>query len=198
MPKVSNNKELQGALKKDQQKVVDYVIQKIWNENRSVIRHTVYMAGTPAAYYTTAANPTYYHRTYQFLESWDTISSWRVGHTANGADARATFYYKPSEMHSGSLNRDSDDFGQHIGIAEPYKGASSAPYLAEIIYEGISGGSAWGDRSHWSHKKRNAYKELIRVIGRRNLKNWIQDGMRHVGLTFIAHNKSISITTRNT
>lgn len=190
MPKVSNNKELQEALKKDLQKVVDYVIQKIWNENRTVIRHTVYLAGTP----------TVYNRTYEFIEAWDTIASSKVDYGGywGKADARGTFYYKPSEMHAGSTDIADSSYGQHVGIARPYYNEPSNQYLAEILYEGISGGSAWNDRTHWSHKKRNAYKELIRVIGRRNLKNWIQDGMRHVGLTFIAHNKSISITTRDT
>lgn len=194
MPTARNDNELRRALKEDLQKVVDYVVQKIWNENRDVIRHTVYMAGTPAAYYTTAANPTVYHRTMEFLEAWDTISSWRVGHTAGGADARGTFYYKPSEMHSGTVDPTSDSFGQHVGIAGRYRGESSAPYLAEIIYEGISGNSAWGDRSHWSHRKRDAYQELIDRIGRRNLKNWIMDGMRHVGLSFLSHNAPIQFT----
>lgn len=194
MPTARNNNELKKALKVDLQKVVDYVVQKIWNENREVIRHTVYEAGVPAAYYTTAAEPTVYHRTFQFLEAWDTIASSKLGHTAGGADARGTFYYKPSEMHSGSARHNSESYGQHIGIADPYYGASSAPYLAEIIYEGISGGSAWNDKSHWSHKKRDAYSELIKVIGRRNLKNWIMDGMRHVGLLFISHNTPIQFT----
>lgn len=187
MPTVNNNDALRRELKKDLQKVVDYVVQKIWNENREIIRHTVYLAGTP----------TTYNRTMQFLEAWDTISSWRVGHTAGGADARGTFYYKPSEMHSDSqngINPNSYSFGQHIGIAGKYRGEDSAEYLAEIIYEGISGNSAWGDRSHWSHRKRDAYQDLIDRIGRRNLKNWIMDGMRHVGLSFLSHNAPIQFT----
>ena len=53
------------------------------------------------------------------------------------------------------------------------------PYLADIIYGGLSG-NLFGD-GYWC-KARDAWSELLHQIGKRNLSNWFKEGCEQVGL----------------
>ena len=101
-----NNNQLEAMLMPKIRIAVDYVVQKIWNENREVVRQVVYEAYTPKQY----------ERTGEFKEAWDTDTS------VSGNKAHGEFRYSPESLTIGSN-------GQHSSI---FDGASSRDYLAEM------------------------------------------------------------------
>ena len=165
-----NDRELKQALQKAIQGAVDYVVDRIWRENRELVRKIVYEAGLPEDY----------HRSNEFKDAWDYKSK-----TSSSADASASFFYKPEEMSVGSLDKNSNDYGQHIAIANGKSvsaGDDAREYLADIIYQGIKDGSAWGPKNHWSHKRRNAFKALLESVGKQKFDQWFKEGARKYGL----------------
>ena len=68
----------------DLKRVVDYVVQKIWNENRELVRKIVYDSYEPVEY----------DRTGQFKEAWDTEAH-ITGDTATGE-----FKFDPDKLDS--------------------------------------------------------------------------------------------------
>lgn len=183
MPQAKSKDELRSLLQPAIQKACDYVIQKIWNENREIVRVVVYEAGLPQEY----------KRTYGFLNAWNYTQG--KHNLSRGHDARSEFYYNPNSMSVGSMIPGDDNFGQHIGIASPYEGEDARPYLADIIYHmnGCGGaGDAFGN-GYWQ-KARNAWKELNERIGRRKIKQWMKEGLEMAGLTVQMHNTAIQVT----
>lgn len=182
MPQSKNKLELELVLSSALQKATDYVVTKIWNENREIVRTVVYEAYTPEEY----------ERTGEFREAWNyTHSSHNL--PKSGAVARSEFYYNPSSMSIGSVDPNSSRYAQHIGVAGKYYGDDSRSYLADIIYNGIANGSYFGHGGF--SKKRDAWKELNKRIGKRKMKQWIKDGMEHAGLSVQAHNVPLIVTT---
>ena len=59
---ITNDAQLQAAIIADMKNVVDYVVQKIWNDNRELIRQIIYERYQPEVY----------ERTGEFKEAWDT------------------------------------------------------------------------------------------------------------------------------
>ena len=57
-----NDAQLKNVVMPDLKRVVDYVVQKIWNENRELVRKIIYDGYEPVEY----------DRTGQFKEAWDT------------------------------------------------------------------------------------------------------------------------------
>lgn len=165
MATIRNEDQLRRLLQPKLQKAVHYVMNKILEANAEAIQNIVYGAGTPDLY----------NRTGEFAKAWAITDE---NHNPTTNDAYGKFYYKPNEMSTGSTDRDSDSYGQHVSIVD---GMASREYLADIIYDGIKH-SAWGDTSHWSHKKRNAWEKLLSVVGVNNMKNWIEQGMKQAGL----------------
>lgn len=173
-----NDDELRKLLRPFLRDAVDYVVQKLWNENREVIEQVVYRSHAPSEY----------NRTHEFANAWETAV-----HTAAHikADAEGGLFYKPSLMSVGSADPDSDNYAQHIGVAGKYAGIDSREYLADIIYQGLSG-PAFGD-GYW-RKKRDAWKELNKRIGRRKMKQWFKEGFANAGLDVKMHNEAITYT----
>lgn len=179
---IRNNEALRKALQPAIQKACNYVIQKIWNENRELVRTIVYEAGMPKEY----------ARTMGFLDSWEYTSE---EHNPTSKDGYAKFYYKPNEMNIGSPNPGDPDYGQHVGVMGDYYGRSSRDYLADIIYHenGCRGaGPAFGE-GYW-RSARNAWKELNKRLGARLIKKWMKEGFERAGLTVQSHNAPITIT----
>ena len=182
MPTARSEVELRRMLKDPLQKAVQYVVQKIWNENREVVRLVVYEV----------YQPTEYDRTMGFLNAWDFTGEYYNPPSMNSV-AHGEFYFKPSEMPLGSTDPNSGDYAQHIGIAGSYKGEDAREYLADIIYGNIKWGSGFGI-GDWQ-RKRDAWTELNKRIGRRKMKQWMKEGMEAAGLTVQMHNKAIEVTT---
>ena len=165
----------ESALKKELllllTKIADYAAQKVWNENRAQIEQTVYQSYVPKDY----------NRTGEFKEAWDT-AAYNDGNKATGK-----MFYTPGQMRIGSTDPDSVDFGQHVSITD---GGPSAEYLADIIYYGISG-DAW----RWDVGKRDAWDALNKVVGRRKMKQYIEEAFKFYGVEYEAHNRGIQLRT---
>lgn len=76
-----NDAQLRAMLEPALQKAVDYVVEKVWENNIDAIEETVYGAGSPSMY----------SRTYSFEEAWD--------HESGGGGAiSAHFFYAPEHL----------------------------------------------------------------------------------------------------
>lgn len=182
MPQAKNSNELRKMLQPAIQQACNYVVQKVWNENREIVRVVVYEAGMPEQY----------ERTYGFLEAWDITQE---DHNPTNSDGYAKFYYKPNNMSVGSINKDSPDYAQHIGVGGSYQGLDSRKYLADIIYHahGCAGAGPLFGNGYW-RSARNAWQELIKRIGKRKVKQWMKEGLEHAGLNVQMHNAAIQVT----
>lgn len=170
-----NNNQLEAMLMPKIRIAVDYVVQKIWNENREIVRQVVYEAYTPKQY----------ERTGEFKEAWDTDTS------VSGNKAHGEFKYNPESLTIGSN-------GQHSSI---FDGASSRDYLVDIIYQGLSGAiyekgyakdSVRFQDQTWA-QKRNAWEVLERKVGVRKIKQWMKEGFNKAGLNVQSHGMALGI-----
>ena len=159
-------------------KAINYVIDKIYDENIGAIHEKVYMAYSPEEY----------ERTGDFYRAWGAGTTKVV----NERTVEGEFKYKPDKMSIGSTDPNSSSYGQHIGLAGDFYGQDARPYLAELIYNGATG-SLFGDGAF--REKRDAWEELNKRIGRRKMKRGREEGLEAAGLKVQMHNKAIEGTT---
>ena len=176
MPTARSEQELRNMLRSPIQKAINYVLDKIYDENISVVHDVVYMAYSPEDY----------NRTGDLYRAWSTESK------STSSAAQGEFKYDYSKMSIGSTDPQSSNFAQHIGVGGDFYGQDARPYLAELIYQGATG-SLFGDGAF--RKQRDAWAELNKRIGRRKIKQWMKEGMEAAGLTVQMHNKAIEVTT---
>ena len=176
MPTARSEQELRNLLRSPIQKAINYVLDKIYDENISVVHDVVYMAYSPEDY----------NRTGDLYRAWSTESK------STPSAAQGEFKYDYSKMSIGSTDPQSSNFAQHIGVGGDFYGQDARPYLAEIVYQGATG-SLFGDGAF--RKQRDAWAELNKRIGRRQMKQWMKEGMEAAGLTVQMHNKAIEVTT---
>ena len=176
MQKARNDKEALAMLRSPIMKAINYVIDKIYDENISVIHDVVYMAYSPEEY----------ERTGDFYRAWGAGDTKAL----NERTSRGTFEYKPDKMSLGSTDPHSSNFAQHIGVGGEFYGKDARPYLAELIYQGETG-SLFGNGAF--RKKRDAWKELNKRIGRRKMKQWMKEGLEKAGLNVKMHNTAIHV-----
>ena len=176
MQKARNDKEVLAMLRSPIMKAINYVIDKIYDENISVIHDVVYMAYSPEEY----------ERTGDFYRAWGAGDTKAL----NERTSRGTFEYKPDKMSLGSTDPHSSNFAQHIGVGGEFYGQDARPYLAELIYQGETG-SLFGNGAF--RKKRDAWKELNKRIGRRKMKQWMKEGLEKAGLNVKMHNTVIHV-----
>ena len=176
MPTARSEQELRNLLRSPIQKAINYVLDKIYDENISVVHDVVYMAYSPEDY----------NRTGDLYRAWSTESK------STSSAAQGEFKYDYSKMSIGSTDPQSSNFAQHIGVGGDFYGQDARPYLAELIYQGATG-SLFGDGAF--RKQRDAWAELNKRIGRRKMKQWMKEGMEAAGLTVQMHNKAIEVTT---
>lgn len=177
-PSARNNKEVLAMLHSPISKAINYVIDKIYDENIGAIHDIVYMAYSPEEY----------ERTGDFYRAWGAGTTKVV----NERTVEGEFKYNPDKMSIGSTDPNSSNYGQHIGLAGDFYGQDARPYLAELIYNGATG-SLFGDGAF--RKKRDAWEELNKRIGRRKMKQWMKEGLEAAGLKVQMHNKTIEVTT---
>lgn len=177
-PSARNNKEVLAMLHSPIAKAINYVIDKIYDENIGAIHDIVYMAYSPEEY----------ERTGDFYRAWGAGTTKVV----NERTVEGEFKYNPDKMSIGSTDPNSSNYGQHIGLAGDFYGQDARPYLAELIYNGATG-SLFGDGAF--RKKRDAWEELNKRIGRRKMKQWMKEGLEAAGLKVQMHNKAIEVTT---
>ena len=176
MPTARSEQELRNLLRSPIQKAINYVLDKIYDENISVVHDVVYMAYSPEDY----------NRTGDLYRAWSTESK------STSSAAQGEFKYDYSKMSIGSTDPQSSNFAQHIGVGGDFYGQDARPYLAELIYQGATG-SLFGDGAF--RKQRDAWAELNKRIGRRKMKQWMKEGIEAAGLTVQMHNKAIEVTT---
>ena len=176
MPTARSEQELRNLLRSPIQKAINYVLDKIYDENISVVHDVVYMAYSPEDY----------NRTGDLYRAWSTESK------STSSAAQGEFKYDYSKMSIGSTDPQSSNFAQHIGVGGDFYGQDARPYLAELIYQGATG-SLFGDGAF--RKQRDAWAELNKRIGRRKMKQWMKEGMEAAGLTVQMHNTAIEVTT---
>ena len=174
---ITNNNALQAAVVADLKNVVDYVVQKLWEENRDLVQKIVYDGYQPEEY----------ERTNEFKEAWNTEVK-----TLNN------FVQGEFKYDSRLLTVDTDN-GQHSSLVD---GTPMTEYLAEVIYDGLSGaiyepgyaknssrfkGEAWAN-------KRDVWSALLKWFNKTKLKQLFEEGMRRQGINFIRHNVAIKVT----
>ena len=177
-PSARNNKEVLAMLHSPISKAINYVIDKIYDENIGAIHDIVYMAYSPEEY----------ERTGDFYRAWGAGTTKVV----NERTVEGEFKYNPDKMSIGSTDPNSSNYGQHIGLAGDFYGQDARPYLAELIYNGATG-SLFGDGAF--REKRDAWEELNKRIGKRKMKQWMKEGLEAAGLKVQMHNKAIEVTT---
>lgn len=77
----ANDFQLRAMLEPALQKAVDYVTEKIWEENQEIVERVIYDAGSPSMY----------SRTYTFKEAWDHKSG-------GGGTISSEFMYAPENL----------------------------------------------------------------------------------------------------
>lgn len=174
MPTARSEQELRNLLRSPIQKAINYVLDKIYDENISVVHDVVYMAYSPEDY----------NRTGDLYRAWSTESK------STSSAAQGEFKYDYSKMSIGSTDPQSSNFAQHIGVGGDFYGQDARPYLAELIYQGATG-SLFGDGAF--RKQRDAWTELNKRIGRRKIKQWMKEGMEAAGLTVQMHNAPLHV-----
>lgn len=151
---------------------VDYIVQKIWNENRELIRLIVYEAYQPEQY----------DRTGEFKEAWATDVK------TKGNYVEGEFKYDPRLL--------TVDGEHHSSIID---GQPMTTYLAEVIYEGLSGAiyqSGYARNSSafrgepWA-KKRDVWDALLKRMGKKKIKQLFEEGIAKQGVNVKRHNVAI-------
>ena len=173
-----NNHELRQMLTTPLKLAVRILMEKILEVNDDTIKRVVYNApGRPLL-------PGSYQSTTEFLNAWDiAVHSSKAIKTS---DIQGSFFYKPSEMNAVPPCAENNHMGQHHGIGQSGDSfyGDSRDYLADIIYQGLAG-PAYGD-GYW-RKKRDAFNELVKIVGRRNFNKWFLEAMQDVGLNVKSH-----------
>ena len=174
---ITNNNALQAAVVADLKNVVDYVVQKLWEENRDLVQKIVYDGYQPEEY----------ERTNEFKEAWNTDVK-----TLN------SFIQGEFKYDSRLLTVDADN-GQHSSLVD---GAPMTEYLAEVIYDGLSGAiyepgyaknSSRFKGQPWANK-RDVWSALLKWFNKTKLRQLFEEGMRQQGVNFIRHNVAIKVT----
>lgn len=174
MPTARSEQELRNLLRSPIQKAINYVLDKIYDENIAVVHDVVYMAYSPEDYNRTG----------------DLYRAWSKETKSTKSAAKGEFKYDYSKMSIGSTDPQSPNFAQHIGVGGDFYGQDARPYLAEIVYGAIKWGSAFGDKFP---RQRDAWAELNKRIGRRKMKQWMKEGMEAAGLTVQMHNTPLYV-----
>ena len=174
MPTARSEQELRNMLRTPIQKAINYVLDKIYDENIAVVHDVVYMAYSPEDYNRTG----------------DLYRAWSKETKSTKSAAKGEFKYDYSKMSIGSTDPQSSNFAQHIGVGGDFYGQDARPYLAELIYQGATG-SLFGDGAF--RKQRDAWAELNKRIGRRKMKQWMKEGMEAAGLTVQMHNTPLHV-----
>lgn len=169
--KVTNDEQLKRLIIPKIREAVDLLVQKIWNENRELVRKIVYEAYDPVRY----------NRTGEFKEAWGTDATQSI----SSGKVQGSFYYDPDKLTPGDNDPESPRYGQHVSAINS---TLMATYLAEIIYQGKAGPAfGHGVESGVWHSKRDVWEQLEKEVGRRKLKLWMKECFEKVGLPVHAY-----------
>lgn len=151
-----NDEELIAMIIPELKQAMDYAIQKIWNDNRELIRTVVYES----------YQPTEYQRTGEFKEAWVTDTK------AFRNVVQSELKFDPRLL---EVNYDKWQHGSKE-LEEPM-----TTYLAEVIYQGKSG-KMFGD-GPWT-RRRNVWQQLNKRIGSKKIGQYFEEGMKYFGIQY--------------
>lgn len=158
MPDIQNERQLYATFSPIVEKAVNYVMDKMLEEYKNLIDDIVYHQEFPAVY----------HRTEEFLNSWKTeVSTKMVGATGELSQDYKTMSFNPETFTHGSNYYEPNDV---------------RPFLANIIYEGLSG-DLFG--AGWWQESRDAWTPLIQQLDGGKLDKWFKEGMKKQGIQII-------------
>ena len=167
-----NDAEVRAMIMPALKQAAKYVAEQILIKNEELIQQIVY----------DAYDPVEYDRTGEFKKAWDT-DAYITGNVATGE-----VWHDFEKMSSFD--------GHHASVVD---GQPMRDYLAEIIYEGLSGaiyqegyakynkrfkGQAWT-------KKRDVWKALLNWLKINQLKKLFEEGLRQQGISFTRTNEAL-------
>lgn len=161
-----NESALRALLMPKIKEAVDLFVQRIWNENRELVRVLVYEAYDPVDY----------NRTGDFKEAWETETKMN-GFSGN---VEGLFTFAPDKLTPGDNIPGSPRYGQHVSAID---GFLMTTYLADVIYQGLAG-PAFGNGVRdgaWA-RKRDVWQELNKRIGAVRMKKMLAECFEQVGL----------------
>lgn len=171
---IKNEAQLASIFVPKLKEAVDYVVQKIWNENRELIRLIVYEAYQPSMYECTG----------EFKEAWDT-SVKSVGNYIEGE-----FKYDPREL---TVNRDKWQHGSFYVSDGNEHETTMTTYLADVIYQGLAG-PMFG-QGPWT-QKRDAWSALDKWLSNTTFRKIFEEGMTKAGIPWKKSIGGISVEKR--
>ena len=166
-----NDSQLKRMFVPKIREAVDLLVQKIWNENRELVRKIVYES----------YSPTKYNRTGEFKEAWDTDTTQNLF----TGKVQGSFFYDPEKLTPGDNDPESPRYGQHVSAIDRML---MTTYLAEVIYQGKAGPAfGHGVESGAWQSRRDVWAQLEKQVGRNKLKLWMKECFDKVGLPVDAH-----------
>lgn len=171
MAGAQNDDELATMFEKPFKVAAQNIAAAIYDLNQSTIEQVVYDTYIPQ----------FYNRTGEFAEVW------RTSVESEPYKATAKLEFDPTKLTPGSNDINLSNYGQHVSAQS---GQIVRDGLADIIYQGLAGptfGWPHGGYSGRYHQARNAYKELIKIIGKQKINNIVRDGLRAAGFSVKSH-----------
>lgn len=156
---ITNEAQMQIVMNGIARDVAKAVADKFYEINQEEIERVVYGAYSPQTY----------DRTGQFKEAW------RKNVKAGGNSVQASLDYEPTAM---QFNPDEWQHGSPIS-------GDARMYLADIIYEGITGTHLFGYGAY--SEPRDAFRELIKKSNK-SLDKWIKDELKKYGIKVTGKN----------
>lgn len=175
---ITNESQLTSIFVPKLKEAVDYIVQKIWNENRELIRLIVYEAYQPSRY----------NRTGEFKEAWDTKVN------AKGNHIEGEFYYDWNKLTPGDDDPESPRYGQHVSAIDRFL---MTEYLAEVIYQGKAG-PAFGrgvQTGPWVDK-RDVWSVLDKWLSNATFRRIFEEGMTKAGIPWKKSIGGVSVEKR--
>lgn len=175
---IKNEAQLMNIFVPKLKEAVDYVVQKIWNENRELIRIIVYESYQPSRY----------NRTGEFKEAWNTKVN------AKGRHIEGEFYYDWGKLTPGDDDPESPRYGQHVSGIDRFL---MTEYLADVIYQGLAG-PAFGHGIHsgpWT-EKRDVWATLDKWLSNSTFRRIFEEGMTKAGIPWKKSIGGVSVEKR--
>lgn len=163
---ITNESQLISIFVPKLKEAVDYIVQKIWNENKELIQMIVYDSYEPSRY----------NRTGEFKEAWNTKVNTQGNHI------EGEFYYDWNKLTPGDDDPESPRYGQHVSAIDRFL---MTEYLIEVIYQGLAG-PAFGhgvQTGTWANK-RDAWSALDKWLTKDTFRRIFEEGMTKAGISW--------------
>ena len=161
--KFTTEQQLQNEITKGLIVAVTYTVKKIKEENTDVINQDVYGVYSPS----------WYERTMDFLNAWDTETSGGGGHV------EGEMYYEPGYIGVGD-----SESGQHVSVVD---GSSQAQNMPELLYQAGMG-------CIQRPTNRDAWKSLDSILSNSAIRQIFEDGLSLSGMDWKRKTGAITVS----